>query len=191
MIRGSIWRVRVGQNFTQVLDQMAFDGAYVADLLDWFGDSSYLFAGNSLPVRHVDQFGKPNVKMIHVFANRGASGIDGNVSSGMGIAAKVPDPTTILTGDITFYHDSNGLLALRHLNAKTSHLWYSTIMGAEYFNDYPSPDSSLLSTTCSGFPTDSISPTLPEPITLIISAPKPAMHYKCYFQGKRPRQRRV
>lgn len=103
---------------TQAMDEMVFDGVYVANLLDLVVDGSALLAGNSLPVRHVDQFGKPNEKRIHVFANRGASGIDGNLSTGLGIARHSLKPTTILTGDITFYHDSNGLLALRNLLSK-------------------------------------------------------------------------
>jgi 2-succinyl-5-enolpyruvyl-6-hydroxy-3-cyclohexene-1-carboxylate synthase len=102
----------------RAIDEMGFDGVYVAHLLDLVVDGSALLAGNSLPVRHVDQFGKPKEKRIQVFANRGASGIDGNLSTGLGIARHNLKPTTILTGDITFYHDSNGLLALRNFPAK-------------------------------------------------------------------------
>jgi 2-succinyl-5-enolpyruvyl-6-hydroxy-3-cyclohexene-1-carboxylate synthase len=90
-----------------------FDGAFVAELVNQLADDSVLFAGNSLPVRHVDQFARPSEKSIRIFANRGASGIDGNISTGLGLAHSSGSAATILTGDITFYHDSNGLLALR------------------------------------------------------------------------------
>ena len=100
------------------LEQLDFDGAYIFDLLDLLPDGSMLLAGNSLPVRHVVQFGRPQKKKLHVFANRGASGIDGNISTGLGIAGSSGQQTTILTGDITFYHDSNGLLGLRNLRSE-------------------------------------------------------------------------
>jgi 2-succinyl-5-enolpyruvyl-6-hydroxy-3-cyclohexene-1-carboxylate synthase len=74
-----------------------------------------LFAGNSLPIRHLDQFGQPLGKPIRIFANRGASGIDGNISSALGAGASSDVPTVALLGDITFYHDMNGLLAVKSL----------------------------------------------------------------------------
>jgi 2-succinyl-5-enolpyruvyl-6-hydroxy-3-cyclohexene-1-carboxylate synthase len=90
-----------------------FDGAVVYDVVDLIPDGSTLFAGNSLPVRHLDQFGKPNNKRIYTYANRGASGIDGNISTALGTGAGRPDnPLVAIVGDITFYHDMNGLLAV-------------------------------------------------------------------------------
>lgn len=90
-----------------------FDGAVVYDVVDLIPDGSTLFAGNSLPVRHLDQFGKPTNKQIFAYANRGASGIDGNVSTALGTGAGRPDkPLVAIVGDITFYHDMNGLLAV-------------------------------------------------------------------------------
>lgn len=90
-----------------------FDGAVVYDLVELIPDESTLFAGNSLPVRHLDQFGKPQNKRIYTYANRGASGIDGNISTALGAGAARPDkPVVAVMGDITFYHDMNGLLAV-------------------------------------------------------------------------------
>jgi 2-succinyl-5-enolpyruvyl-6-hydroxy-3-cyclohexene-1-carboxylate synthase len=90
-----------------------FDGAAVYDVVDLIPDGSTLFAGNSLPVRHLDQFGRPTTKRIYTYANRGASGIDGNISSALGAGAARPDkPLVAVVGDITFYHDMNGLLAV-------------------------------------------------------------------------------
>ncbi len=91
-----------------------FDAAYVHDLIAHLPDGAHLFVGNSLPIRHVDQFGQPRAGRLRVFANRGASGIDGNISTGLGIAAAHPDtPTVLLVGDVTLFHDMNGLFALR------------------------------------------------------------------------------
>lgn len=90
-----------------------FDGAVVYDVVDLIPDGSTLFAGNSLPVRHLDQFGKPTNKRIFAYANRGASGIDGNISTALGAGEARPDkPLVAIVGDITFYHDMNGLLAV-------------------------------------------------------------------------------
>lgn len=91
-----------------------FDGAAVYDVIDLLPSGASLFVGNSLPVRHLDQFGRPGAKPIHAFANRGASGIDGNLSTALGIGAGRPDTAlAAIVGDITFYHDMNGLLAVR------------------------------------------------------------------------------
>lgn len=90
-----------------------FDGAAVYDVVDLIPPDSTLFVGNSLPVRLLDQFGKPQDKRIHVYANRGASGIDGNISTALGAgAARSDKPLVAIVGDITFYHDMNGLLAV-------------------------------------------------------------------------------
>lgn len=91
-----------------------FDGAVLYDVVDLMPAESALFVGNSLPVRHLDQFGMSPKKPIFVYANRGASGIDGNVSTALGIgAARRGKPLVAVLGDITLYHDLNGLLAIK------------------------------------------------------------------------------
>ena len=90
-----------------------FDGAVVYDVVDLMPVHSTLFAGNSLPVRHLDQFGSTTRGPYFAWANRGASGIDGNVSTALGIgAARKGMPLVAVLGDITLYHDMNGLLAI-------------------------------------------------------------------------------
>jgi len=90
-----------------------FDGAAVAMLMKALPKGTILFAGNSLPIRHVDTFDQPDERGLTIIGNRGASGIDGNVSTALGLAAAEDRPVTALLGDITFYHDMNGLLAVR------------------------------------------------------------------------------
>ncbi len=90
------------------------DAGAVVTVLDTLPDGAILFAGNSLPVRHLDQFGLPTGRQHAAYGNRGASGIDGNISTALGVASTAPDrPLVALVGDITFYHDMNGLLACR------------------------------------------------------------------------------
>jgi 2-succinyl-5-enolpyruvyl-6-hydroxy-3-cyclohexene-1-carboxylate synthase len=62
----------------------------------------------------LDLYGRSRPQNIHIFGNRGASGIDGNIATGLGIAAASPHPTYILIGDVTALHDLNSLLATRH-----------------------------------------------------------------------------
>jgi 2-succinyl-5-enolpyruvyl-6-hydroxy-3-cyclohexene-1-carboxylate synthase len=71
-------------------------------------DHTNLHLSNSSPVRYAQLFGK-NSK-IQYYANRGTSGIDGCTSTAAGIAAARPQENHILiTGDLAFVYDSNGL----------------------------------------------------------------------------------
>jgi 2-succinyl-5-enolpyruvyl-6-hydroxy-3-cyclohexene-1-carboxylate synthase len=64
-------------------------------------------------VRHLDQFARPVPKTLRLFGNRGTSGIDGTLSSALGAAAGSDTPLTLITGDLGFYHDMNGLMAVK------------------------------------------------------------------------------
>ena len=119
------------------LQDSIFDGSVVAALLDQLPPDTTLFVGNSLAIRHVDQFGYPQEKPLRLFANRGASGIDGNVSTGLGIAAASNRPTVLLVGDITFYHDSNGLLALRQFGLDNATILLINNNGGGIFRRLP------------------------------------------------------
>jgi 2-succinyl-5-enolpyruvyl-6-hydroxy-3-cyclohexene-1-carboxylate synthase len=101
----------VWQALANHIGEPFFDATAVYDLIEMLPENGRLFIGNSLPIRQVDQFGRAGHKTIHAHANRGASGIDGNLSTGLGLAAASQQPTVILVGDVTFYHDLNGLLA--------------------------------------------------------------------------------
>ena len=115
-----------------------FDGAFVYDLIEALPAETRLFAGNSLPIRHVDQFGKPNDKAwTSVYANRGASGIDGNTSTALGIASQTDDPLVLLIGDVTFYHDMNGLLAVKNLDLSNVTIVLMNNNGGGIFNRLP------------------------------------------------------
>jgi len=72
-----------------------------------------LFIGNSMPIRHVDRVFYPDDFRGTLFANRGHSGIDGNIATAIGIALKQERTTIALIGDMTFWHDINSLLFLK------------------------------------------------------------------------------
>ncbi|MEA2094167.1 MAG: 2-succinyl-5-enolpyruvyl-6-hydroxy-3-cyclohexene-1-carboxylic-acid synthase [Pseudomonadota bacterium] len=96
-----------------------FEAQLVPALLDALPAGSILFTGNSMPVRELDSFSSSHEKPLQLIANRGASGIDGHVSSLLGLASAAAESTTVagLIGDLAFYHDMNGLLAARDCNA--------------------------------------------------------------------------
>ena len=89
------------------------EGAYAAAVLRALAPGGTLFVSSSMPVRDVDSYGQPAPNGVRVLGNRGASGIDGIVSSVLGCAAGSDGPVAGLLGDLAFYHDMNGLLAAR------------------------------------------------------------------------------
>ncbi len=90
------------------------EGEAVRCLLEVIPSESNLYVGNSMAVRDLDTFFMTTEKEISILANRGTSGIDGMVSSALGAAATSHYPSTLLIGDLSFYHDLNGLLAAKH-----------------------------------------------------------------------------
>lgn len=70
---------------------------------------STLFIGSSRPIRDIEAFAAPRGD-ISVFGNRGLAGIDGNVSTAIGISRVTQGRTFAYLGDIAFLHDVNALL---------------------------------------------------------------------------------
>lgn len=103
---------RTWQRLETELYDPYFDGAVLADMVDLIGPQTTLFVGNSSPIRHLDQYGRGQGKPFFAYANRGASGIDGNLSTALGLHAVHQRRLVAVLGDLTFYHDLNGLWQL-------------------------------------------------------------------------------
>jgi 2-succinyl-5-enolpyruvyl-6-hydroxy-3-cyclohexene-1-carboxylate synthase len=87
---------------------------FAARLIAQINKPVNLFISSSMPIRDLDQFAKPTTTSIHIYANRGASGIDGIISSAAGVAIMSSRPTILFIGDIAFLHDSNALMLLKN-----------------------------------------------------------------------------
>jgi 2-succinyl-5-enolpyruvyl-6-hydroxy-3-cyclohexene-1-carboxylate synthase len=86
------------------------EGRLFYQLAQMLPENATLFVGNSMPIRDLDSFFLNNQKSIKVMANRGANGIDGTVSTALG-AAIYTEPLYLVLGDLTFFHDLNGMVA--------------------------------------------------------------------------------
>jgi 2-succinyl-5-enolpyruvyl-6-hydroxy-3-cyclohexene-1-carboxylate synthase len=94
-----------------------FEGSVLAEVTRALPRGGTLFVSSSMPVRDLDAFGAPREDPITVLGNRGASGIDGVVSTALGASAAGARPAVAVLGDIAFLHDGGGLLAAREADA--------------------------------------------------------------------------
>lgn len=101
---------------TQHMSQTTDESAFVSTLIQKLTKDDALFVSNSMPIRDVDNLLFDSE--VEVYANRGANGIDGVISTALGMA--VHKRVTLLIGDLAFYHDMNGLLMAKlndiHIN---------------------------------------------------------------------------
>ena len=81
-----------------------------------YGDGELVYTASSMPIRDQEAF-LPSADCDATFlCNRGANGIDGLISSGIGAAHATDKPTTIVTGDLGLLHDIGSLAALRDVS---------------------------------------------------------------------------
>jgi len=97
------------------LEEPTEPGAHGA-LARLYADGELVYTASSMPIRDQEAFVPAGSAEVRFLCNRGANGIDGLISSGIGAAAASGRPTWIVTGDLGLYHDMNGLAALREMS---------------------------------------------------------------------------
>ena len=116
------WKLVAGAAATAIdtaladLDAPSEPGVHAA-LARLYADGDLVYTASSMPIRDQEAFVPSGPARARFLCNRGANGIDGLVSSGIGAAAASGRPTWIVLGDLCLYHDMNGLSALNEATA--------------------------------------------------------------------------
>ena len=92
-----------------IIDSL-FEGKVAWILSQRLPDKTAVFIANSMSVRYAEFFWTKNDKNYQIYFNRGANGIDGTLSTALGVAHEQKN-TILLTGDLALLHDTNGFLA--------------------------------------------------------------------------------
>ncbi|HSU79507.1 MAG TPA: thiamine pyrophosphate-dependent enzyme, partial [Candidatus Angelobacter sp.] len=87
----------------------------IIDLLETLPNKASLFVGNSMPIRDLDSFFHTTDREWLTFGNRGTNGIDGINSTALGMASQKENAFLVI-GDLSFFHDTNGLMAGKQYN---------------------------------------------------------------------------
>lgn len=93
-----------------------FEGSIARNFAQFLPDQCTLFVSSSRPIRDLEGFAAPRGD-IETFANRGLAGIDGNISTALGIASQ-RSSTIALLGDLSFLHDLTGLIGVGDINLR-------------------------------------------------------------------------
>ncbi|MDP4115187.1 MAG: 2-succinyl-5-enolpyruvyl-6-hydroxy-3-cyclohexene-1-carboxylic-acid synthase [Bacteroidota bacterium] len=102
------------KNLAQIKDQ--FEGRLYRDLIKHLPENCNIFLSNSLPIRDFNNFAGILPPRVTVYNNRGAAGIDGIISTALGINKGSGKLTVLVTGDLAFYYDISSLLIAKDNN---------------------------------------------------------------------------
>ena len=107
-----IWQ-QIESNSREQLDKVQeepnlFEGRTIHMLQHIMPDEGQILVANSMSIRDMDYFWATGRSQAMVYGNRGTNGIDGTVSTALGLSMN-GKPTVMVTGDLSFFHDLNGL----------------------------------------------------------------------------------
>ena len=107
-----VWQ-GIESNSRQQLDKVQheptlFEGRTIHMLQQITPDEGQILVANSMSIRDMDYFWASGRSQAMVYGNRGTNGIDGTVSTALGLSTN-GKPTVMVTGDLSFFHDLNGL----------------------------------------------------------------------------------
>ena len=100
---------------TAIEEPSCFEGRTIRELQQHIPDNSQLLVANSMTIRDFDYFWFSGESDAVLYGNRGVNGIDGIVSTALGLASN-GQPTYLVTGDLSLFHDLNGLAVAKTHN---------------------------------------------------------------------------
>src|SRR5471032_509786 len=131
--------LQVSERVQRRLDDHFGEASLARQLPGLLPQQGQLFLGNSLVVRLVDALAQLPAG-YPVFANRGASGIDGLISTAAGVQRATGKPTLVLIGDLSALYDLNALALMRQSSAPTVIVVVNN-NGAQTFSLLPTPEA--------------------------------------------------
>lgn len=100
---------------TAIDEAHCFEGRTIRELQEHIPEDGQVFVANSMTIRDFDYFWFSGESKAVLYGNRGVNGIDGTISTALGLAAN-GKPTYLVTGDLSLFHDLNGLAVAKTHN---------------------------------------------------------------------------
>lgn len=100
---------------TAIDEPHCFEGRTIRELQKQIPEDGQIFVANSMTIRDFDYFWFSGESKAVLYGNRGVNGIDGTSSTALGLAAN-GKPTYLVTGDLSLFHDLNGLAVAKTHN---------------------------------------------------------------------------
>ena len=100
---------------TAVDEPQCFEGRTIRELQEYIPEDGQIFVANSMTIRDFDYFWFSGESKAVLYGNRGVNGIDGTISTALGLATN-GKPTYLVTGDLSLFHDLNGLAVAKTHN---------------------------------------------------------------------------
>lgn len=100
---------------TAIDEPHCFEGRTIRELQEQIPEDGQVFVANSMTIRDFDYFWFSGESKAVLYGNRGVNGIDGTISTALGLAAN-GRPTYLVTGDLSLFHDLNGLAVAKTHN---------------------------------------------------------------------------
>ena len=100
---------------TAIEEPSCFEGRTICELQQHISDNAQVLVANSMSIRDFDYFWFSGESTAVLYGNRGVNGIDGTISTALGLATNGL-PTYLVTGDLSLFHDLNGLAVAKTRN---------------------------------------------------------------------------
>ena len=100
---------------TAIDEPHCFEGRTIRELQKQIPEDGQIFVANSMSIRDFDYFWFSGESKAVLYGNRGVNGIDGTISTALGLAVN-GRPTYLVIGDLSLFHDLNGLAVAKTHN---------------------------------------------------------------------------